>query len=405
MRALLAFLLLSSTASADVTMVAFGHDACPPCVQSRPMVARLERTYAVSHVDRDKQPGMVTRFDVTRYPTFVLLSDGKEIDRITGYDNRTEARLTERLSGSHRWRPRRSTVRIRSTHGGFADSGTGTILSSSPGDTIVLTCAHVLRDAEKITVEVFRDEAPETYSATVAALETDSDLALLKITSNRQCLPTTHAADPISIKAGETVYSVGCSHAEAPTVVVAKVIRLNQFDGAENILCSDVPLQGRSGGGLFNRRFALIGICSAVSRGQGIYVHANEAKTLLARRPTQYRYPPAGIGFGVGVCVGTSCNNSTCPCRRTAGKTGAQGPRGYTGATGPRGAQGFPGAPGRDATGTSIAALVKRIEALETAKRRVLLVDGDTKEVIDDESYGIDEPMVFDVQSLLRAAK
>jgi hypothetical protein len=45
--------------------------------------------------------------------------------------------------------------------------------------------------------------------------------------------------------------------------------------------------------------------------------------------------------------------------------------------------------------------LIRRIEALETQKRRVMLVDGNGK-VIDDESYAADEPIILDVRQLTK---
>jgi hypothetical protein len=46
--------------------------------------------------------------------------------------------------------------------------------------------------------------------------------------------------------------------------------------------------------------------------------------------------------------------------------------------------------------------LIRRIEALEKQKRRVMLVDGSTGDVIDDESYAADEPILLDVQQLTK---
>lgn len=66
------------------------------------------------------------------------------------------------------------------------------------------------------------------------------------------------------------------------------------------------------------------------------------------------------------------------------------------------------GPAGKDAvvTDNMIADVAKRAAAMVPPNnRRVLLVDGETKKVIDDETYGPNDPIVLDVQSILNAAK
>jgi len=65
-----------------------------------------------------------------------------------------------------------------------------------------------------------------------------------------------------------------------------------------------------------------------------------------------------------------------------------------------RGPQGEPGPPGVMAPEE-----IERIKAEIVAslpKRRFLLIDGESGTVIDDESYGLDEPIVLDVRAILK---
>ena len=178
--------------------------------------------------------------------------------------------------------------------------------------------------------------------------------------------------------------------------------RVQSLDGGD-VFASGSPALGRSGGGLYNRRFELIGICSATNqrRGDGWYIGAEKLQTLLSEwEPTQYR-SGFGVGLGIGIgCVSGPCTNPNCrrcyPPRIPASPTQSiPGPPGRPGATGPRGPA------GSDAT-VDLSPLIERIEALEKQKREVVLMDGKTKTVIDRESYAADEPIILDVRQLTK---
>lgn len=67
----------------------------------------------------------------------------------------------------------------------------------------------------------------------------------------------------------------------------------------------------------------------------------------------------------------------------------------------------FRGKPGKDGSGVS-AADIERIKAEVLASipdLRVLLVDGSTGSVIDDETYKPGEPLVLDFQRVINAAR
>ena len=408
-----AVLLLCVPAFGDVTAIYFGASYCVPCQQLKPALERMSRHFAIRSVDANDAANlaMVQQYSIERLPTIVFLEDGKEIDRIVGYDNRTEARATERLFGRDDWRPLRSAVRVRAGDG----IGSGVILSSDVGNTVILTAAHVVTGVSSVVVEVFRDTGVEQHTGTIEATNTESDVALLRITTNVQPLPPAIGMDDAIVRPGDVVFTIGCSEGERPTSNTSRVLTINN-DG--DLFCSGAPAQGRSGGGLFNRRFQLIGMCSAANhqQGDGWYVAAAKIKALLSQwRPTQYRVRSrssvVGVGMGVGVSTCGPCNNPSCPncrprpTRPQPGIPGPRGPQGFPGPSGRTGATGPQGPPGRHGSNTDLTELRQRLEKLENAKRRVLLVDGKTKAVLDDETYGINEPMVFDVQQLLQSAK
>jgi hypothetical protein len=59
------------------------------------------------------------------------------------------------------------------------------------------------------------------------------------------------------------VSSVGCSGGESPTTEPQVVTDLNKYRGPDNVECTGLPVQGRSGGGLFSRGGEVVGVCFA----------------------------------------------------------------------------------------------------------------------------------------------
>ena len=394
MRCLLAILLLTSTAAADVTGVYFGADYCQPCRSIQPSLVRLQRAYVVQHVDAGNATTAATvrQHGVTLLPTIVFLDDGKEIDRIVGTGSDWQRRCEDRLSGRNNWRPIRAAVRVR-TPGGM---GSGVILSSVPGRTVIATAAHMVRDAsaQSISVDVFGDGGKiSKFAATVETSNDTTDLALLLVAANSFPLPAAIGAND-SPGQGDVAFGIGCSGGGRVSVMKCRVLRIQDGD----VFCSGAPAQGRSGGGLYNSRFELIGICSAANaeRQDGWYVGHEKLQTLLSEwEPTQYRRA-GGFGVGVGIGIGMSCGprpctNLICPrCRPRIPIPSAPIP-------GPRGERGSQGPPG---VSPDLTPLIQRIEALEKMKRPVVLIDGASGEIIDREEYTPGEAILFDVQAL-----
>ena len=63
----------------------FGATWCGPCQRVAPMIERLEREgLPIQSVDIDQQEELANRFRVDRVPTFILVVDGQEVDRVVG---------------------------------------------------------------------------------------------------------------------------------------------------------------------------------------------------------------------------------------------------------------------------------------------------------------------------------
>jgi len=69
----------------------FTADWCQPCKKVKPIVEDMKREGAnFQTIDVDYEQELVKQFEVRSVPTFVLLEDGKEINRITGAKTREE---------------------------------------------------------------------------------------------------------------------------------------------------------------------------------------------------------------------------------------------------------------------------------------------------------------------------
>jgi thioredoxin len=69
----------------------FTADWCGPCKTTRPIVEEMKREgFEFQRIDADYEQLLVKQFEVKSIPTFILLEDGKEINRITGAKTRKE---------------------------------------------------------------------------------------------------------------------------------------------------------------------------------------------------------------------------------------------------------------------------------------------------------------------------
>ncbi len=171
---------------------------------------------------------------------------------------------------------RASAIRIRVKDKKGLDLGSGTIIHSAVGRTLIMTCSHIfkeLKDDSVIEVDVFRGEKHETYVGTLIRYNMVADVGLISIPT-AEILPAAKVAGiEHQVKQGDIVASIGCNGGDLPTLEKIQVTELNRFLGPDNIECTGMPVQGRSGGGLFDRSGQLVGVCFAVDKEEkrGLY--------------------------------------------------------------------------------------------------------------------------------------
>ncbi len=197
--------------------------------------------------------------------------------------------------------PLAASVRIRviDASGGI-DVGSGTIIDSRVGVTTVLTCGHIFRywnQRARIEVDYWRDGRMQTVDAHRLTHNLDDDVGLISMNVDPMASCRVVAAGAKILK-GAPVVSVGCSGGDNPTVQNLKITALDRYLGADNIEVGGMPVQGRSGGGLFNQAGQVIGVCSGADahHREGLYVGPKTIQALLDRCNLAHLYRPAGQG-------------------------------------------------------------------------------------------------------------
>ncbi len=154
--------------------------------------------------------------------------------------------------------------------------GSGTIIDSRPGRTLVLTAGapfDQLPAGAKIEVEVpaspaamaAGDSRPRAYIAKLVKADFEADLALIEFPTDQPLPRAAIAPAARAPQLSERVACIGGASGASITRNPDRITALNKYVGPDTIECSGVPLPGRCGGGLFNSHDELIGVCIAVS--------------------------------------------------------------------------------------------------------------------------------------------
>ena len=60
---------------------AFQATWCSPCQQDKPELAKLDSEIEIVRIDSDQRPDLVQQFGVTALPTYIVMKDGREVER------------------------------------------------------------------------------------------------------------------------------------------------------------------------------------------------------------------------------------------------------------------------------------------------------------------------------------
>jgi serine protease Do len=148
--------------------------------------------------------------------------------------------------------------------------GTGSGFIISP-DGVILTNAHVVRDAKEVTVKL---QDRREYRARVLGSDPKTDVAVLKIDAKN--LPVVPIGKSSDLKVGEWVLAIGSPFGLESSVtagVVSAKGRSLPEDQYVPFIQTDVAVNpGNSGGPLFNTRGEVVGINSQIYSQTGGYM-------------------------------------------------------------------------------------------------------------------------------------
>jgi thiol-disulfide isomerase/thioredoxin len=196
-----------------------------------------------------------------------------------------------------------ATVRIKVQYLMNESVGTGTIIEVIGDQVVVLTCGHLFREKESrhpVTVELFQNGKVVKVPASVIDFRNDKvDLGLVRF---RQPNPVTKIQirpRTESLRELEPVFSIGCDRGASPTRKDSLISKLNRYQGPSNVEVAGAPVQGRSGGGLFDAKGQLVGVCFASDEelDEGLFVGPESIYKQLEKFKLNYLFDRSPFPF------------------------------------------------------------------------------------------------------------
>jgi hypothetical protein len=211
-------------------------------------------------------------------------------------------RLRDAILESDDWTFRPTVLVRRGT-----SQGSGTIVASVEGETLVLTAAHVIRGHGPIYVELHRYNLgiehlpptpgrwPRQVVAEQAAADIAADVAILRV---RDMIALPYVARLSSLDddrpATDHLSSVGIDLGAKLSSWDTRLVEILWFELNESgsdrpfLVTARIPEHGRSGGGLFDSRGQLVGVCvghAEVVKGKraGVFSSIENVRELLQR--------------------------------------------------------------------------------------------------------------------------
>ncbi len=288
----------------------------------------------VREVDVLNEPFLASRFGVRSTPTFIVLCGGEEVTRMVGVQRADQLRralsitrkrslvptrsvhesddigsspslrnlqgaptsgtnlksdatnlysevMPNRLTAHAIERARAATVRLRVHDSNGYGVGTGTIIDSRSGESLILTCGHLFRDVgvtARVDVDVFRGGICKTVRGRVIDYDAETrDIALVVIRTDDPVNPVKIGELRNAVRSGDVVFSFGCDRGSHPTRLDTRITAVNKYDqhlGLSNYEIQGAPIDGRSGGGLFDQYGRLVGVCNSADYQEDIGIYA-----------------------------------------------------------------------------------------------------------------------------------
>ena len=173
------------------------------------------------------------------------------------------------------------TVKVAVQDPDGTSAGAGTMVDSRSGEALVLTCGHLFRTSAgkgAITVSLFQAgptgaKLRTTVPGYLIDYDLDRDLALVSIRTDLPIKTAAIGPPGVALDPGAPVTTVGCNNGQNPTAIASRITTIDRYQGHPNVEVAGTPVEGRSGGGLFNAQGQLIGVCYAADpqANEGLY--------------------------------------------------------------------------------------------------------------------------------------
>ncbi|UUO06328.1 trypsin-like peptidase domain-containing protein [Blastopirellula sp. J2-11] len=283
-------------------------DWCVYCREMKPAIERLQAAgYPVVVIDQARDAEMAQRLGVRGLPAYRMVHQGKIVAQAEGrtsYDSlvamfpqKSPASPQATPSAAPRQTPKNqspvspvvrgqspgaapsnvnpaaarqkalaATVRLKVIDPDGYSYGTGTIVHSHHGEALVLTCGHLFRDCQgrgEIEIESFAPGAAGATPGRLLTYDLDRDVALVTFQPSVSIEAVSVRSPQMPISVGEKAFTVGCDKGADATIRESRINSLNRYQGPDNLQAAGAPIDGRSGGGLFNDSGQLIGVCNA----------------------------------------------------------------------------------------------------------------------------------------------
>ncbi|MEM9943082.1 MAG: trypsin-like peptidase domain-containing protein [Planctomycetota bacterium] len=304
----------------------FTNQGCAPCRQVEPAIKALKlEGYPVSTHYASQSLELAQKFQIDRTPTVIMTSNNRIVGRRAGLIDAVELKKwfaaigvtsgqkfkspngsdipggtkvvinapgtqlaefssptmhqgTQDPASQFESRALQATVMLRVEDAEGISYATGTVIHSHQSESLVVTCGHVFRDSSgqgKIHAKYgFGGNEPTITSGELIFYDAGPrDIGLVAIKTPVPINPVELAKQEDDVKVGLDVFSIGCDHGQDPTIRRTRIKRKAAYDGAVKYDIFGRPVDGRSGGGLFNESGELVGICNAavVDEDDGIY--------------------------------------------------------------------------------------------------------------------------------------
>lgn len=353
----------------ETVLLDFTASWCGPCRQMTPVVDQLIAAgHPVRKVDIDRDRALAARYQVGPIPCFVMVVNGREVDRHVGATSR--ARLEQMLAKAAAASPAATakdagvplpvepsqplatsvaavqqpsgddeesrlvarlmaaTVRLRINDPDGHSLGSGTLIDTAGDQALILTCGHIFRDSQgkgRIQVDLFGPGAPRGIEGQLLGYDLTRDIGLVCIRPGVPVVTARVAPAGYQPRRGDRVYSAGCSNGADPSVRRTHITSLDKYAGPPLIVAGGQPVTGRSGGGLFSADGQVIGVCNAADPrdNEGLYAALGSIYAELDRFHLAHLYRP---GNARGLAAGQA---STPPAAPASGvpASGPSGPR------------------------------------------------------------------------------